>query len=80
MIKFKQGSIGTPDGKMKDIFVTAKAPNSLKDILIGGATVLAGIVYLTYTAFRNGSQAYEKAEVETLTELGLMSENEKTEE
>lgn len=34
--------------------------------------VIAGITYLTVDAFKNGSKAYEKAEVTTLKSLGLL--------
>lgn len=73
MISFKQGSITNPKtGDRKDIVVKAAAPNNLKDIVIGGGMVLAGIVYLTTTAFRNGSKKFEDAECKTLIDLDLM--------
>ena len=73
MIKFKQGGYTNPETKAyKDIVVKAAAPNSLKDALIGGSLLLAGITYLTVAAFKNGAKAMETAEVETLEELGLI--------
>lgn len=73
MINFKQGSITNPEtGVTKDIVVKAVAPNNLKDIVIGGGMVFAGIVYLTSTAFRNGSKKFEVAECKTLSDLDLM--------
>lgn len=71
MIKFKQGYIANMKGESKDIIVKAALPNKLKDIAIGGAISLVGIVYLTYTAFRNGSVAFERAEYETMEDLGI---------
>lgn len=71
MIKFKQGSISNNCGDTKDIIVKAVAPNKLKDIIIGGGAILVGIAYLTCTAFRNGSKAFDDAEIETLYYLGL---------
>ena len=71
MIKFKQGYITNMAGESKDIIVKAALPNKLKDIVIGGVISLAGIAYLTYTAFRNGSSTFEKAEYETLDALNL---------
>lgn len=71
MIKFKQGYITNMAGESKDIIVKAALPNKLKDIVIGGVISLAGIAYLTYTAFRNGSSAFEKAEYETMDALNL---------
>ena len=73
MIKIKQTSITNPTtGVTKDIVVKAVSPNNLKDILIGGGMVLAGITYLTYTAFRNGSKKFEEAELQVFSDLGLM--------
>lgn len=73
MINFKQGSITNPKtGVTKDIVVKAVAPNNLKDIIIGGGMVLVGIVYLTLTAFKNGSRKFEAAECKTLSDLDLM--------
>ena len=75
MIKFKQGSIGNVkanDGSFKDIVVKAAAPNTLRDALIGGGLVLVGITYLTVTAFKNGSKAFEKAELYTMRDCGVI--------
>ena len=72
MVKFKQGSITNISGETKDIIVKAALPNKLKDIAIGGVISLAGIAYLTYTAFRNGSSAFEQAEYETMEDLGIL--------
>ncbi len=72
MIKMKFGSIGNYEtGKWEDIVVKAAAPNSVKEILMGAGLILAGIAYLTVTAFKNGAKAYEKAEMDTLKEQGL---------
>lgn len=72
MIKFKQGYITNMAGESKDIIVKAALPNKLKDIVIGGIISLAGIAYLTYTAFRNGSAAFEQAECEAMKDLGII--------
>ena len=71
MIKFKQGYIINMAGESKDIIVKAALPNKLKDIVIGGVISLVGISYLTYTAFRNGSAAFEQAECRTMEDLGI---------
>ena len=73
MIKFKQGCIANMAGESKDIIVKAALPNKLKDIVIGGVISLVGISYLTYTAFRNGSAAFERAEYGTMEDLGIIS-------
>lgn len=76
MIKFKHGSIGNPHtGITKDVIVKTVAPNNVKDILIGGGTVLAGITYLAVTAFRNGAKAYAAAEYKVFEELDLLGTN-----
>lgn len=72
MIKFKQGTITNNRGVTKDIIVKAASPNKLKDIIIGGGAVLVGITYLTRAAFRNGSKAFDKAEIETMYDLGII--------
>jgi hypothetical protein len=74
MIKFKQGWIQKVTGEKQDIIVEAAAPNKLKDIVIGGGMALVGIIYLTYTAFRNGAKAHEAAEFKTMEDLGLLGE------
>lgn len=73
MMKLTFGSIGNYEtGKFEDIVVKATFPNSLKDILIGGGAITAGIVWLTVTAFKNGARAYEKAEMATLQKQSLI--------
>lgn len=72
MIKFKHGWIGNQDGEQFDIVVRAAAPNKLKDALIGGSMVMAGIAYLTYAAFRNGAKAFERAELYAMKDAGII--------
>ena len=73
MIKMNFGAIGNYEtGKYEDIVVRAVIPNNIKDILIGGGAVMAGIIYLTVTAFKNGARAYEKAEFDTLEKQNLI--------
>lgn len=72
MIKFKQGYLKNQDGVQKDIIVKAAATNGLKDVLIGGGLVVVGIAYLTYTAFKRGSKAFEIAEFNTMVDLGII--------
>lgn len=76
MIKFKQGWIGTPGGKTRDIIVQSKAPNSLVDTIIGYGAVLLGITYLTVKSFKNGSEAHEEAEYRAMDELELLTKKE----
>lgn len=73
MIKINRGSVTSIDGsKEADIIVKAAAPNDLKQILIGGGTVLVGIIYLTVSAFKRGAKAYESAELNALADIGAM--------
>ena len=73
MIKFKQGRIGTYEGESKDIEVKALSANSVTETLIGVGLILVGVSYLTNTAFKNGSKAFEEAEYKTLDDLGLLT-------
>ena len=73
MIKFKQGRIGTYEGESKDIEVKALSANSMTETLIGVGLILVGVSYLTNTAFKNGSKAFEEAEYKTLDDLGLLT-------
>jgi hypothetical protein len=73
MIKFKQGSVGNINtGETVDIVVKSWSPNSLRDILIGGAIVISGIAYLTVSAFKNGCCKMEEAEFTALTKAGCV--------
>lgn len=74
MIKFTRGNIVGEDGIAHDIVVKAAAPNKLKDALIGGGMVMAGIAYLTYTAFRNGAKAFEWAEWQAMYDAKVVFE------
>ena len=75
MIRFKQGYIiDEVTGKVKDIVVKAAAPNTFRDVLIGGGLVCAGIAYLTVTAFKHGAKTFDDAHFQTLSDLGLVSE------
>ena len=76
MIKFTRGSVTNPTtGVTKDIVVKSMTSNNLKDILIGGGIVLAGITYLTVTAFQNGAKKFEAAELKALSDAGLLRSN-----
>lgn len=74
MIKSIYGPITNPKtGESKDIIVNAITSKNLKDVLIGGGIVLVGVVYLTLSTFKNGTNAFEEAEYETLKELNLFT-------
>ena len=79
MIKIKTGTtLGgvTEAGHItKEIVIPAHRVLSLKDCLIGGGVVLAGIAYLTYTAFSSGAKAFELAEMRTMKDCGIISDD-----
>lgn len=74
MIMYKGGPIINPKtNRSENVNVRlSNSKNGLKDLLIGGGLVLAGMAYLTITTFRNGAQAFEDAEVNTLDNLDLL--------
>lgn len=74
MIKFKQGGVTSQDGKTVDIVVKSLLPNTIRDTLIGATLVGVGIAYLTVTAFKNGSEMFEQAELKALYEAGIISD------
>lgn len=75
MIIYKSGPIDNLKGASKYIDVRfSDSKNGLRDILIGGGLVLMGVAYLTVTSFRNGAQAFESAEYDTMDELGLFKD------
>lgn len=75
MIMYKGGPIINPKtNRSENVNVRlSNSKNGLKDLLIGGGLVLAGMACLTITAFRNGAQAFEDAEVDTLDNLDLLT-------
>ena len=62
----------TNTGEKKDIVVETGSPVSAKDVIVGGTLIVAGIWYLLGKAFKNGCKEYNKAEMETLDDLGLL--------
>lgn len=74
-MKMDYGYVTNPKtGVSKNIIVKAVTPNTIRDTLIGGGIVLLGIAYLTVTAFKNGSNKFEAAEMQTLMDAGLINE------
>lgn len=74
MIKFVLGNITNPrTNQTKEVIVKALAPNNIKQTLIGGGLILAGVIYLTSTSFTNGAKAFNIAEYNTLKDLDLIN-------
>lgn len=71
-MKFKQGEIKAGTYDWEDIIVTAKAPNKVKEVLIGGGLIISGVTYLTYKAFRNGATAFDDAQTGVLMKMGCI--------
>lgn len=76
MLKIKTGSMfGGPGSNVADheVVIPVKFPIGVKDALIGSGMVLAGIAYIAYTTFMNGAKAFEKEELYTMREAGIIS-------
>lgn len=72
-MKFKQGWVkNSKTGATKDIIVKCKIPNSVFELLLGGGAIVGGVILLTTGAFKNGSKAFEKAELEALNNAELL--------
>lgn len=52
--------------------MTAKAPNKVKEVLIGGGLIISGVSYLTYKAFRNGASAFDDAQTDALKKINAI--------
>lgn len=75
MIKIKTGStFGTPGSDVadKEVVIPVSSPISLKDALIGGSIIMAGIIYLTCAAFDKGAKAFEREELYTMRNAGII--------
>lgn len=78
MIKINCGDVTNPKtGVKKEIVVKTLAPNSIKNVLIGGGLVFVGVAYLTLNAFKNGVKKHEIAEIKALKSADLLKENSK---
>lgn len=78
MIKIKTGSMFGGPGTNKcdhEVVIPVSSTFGLKDALIGGGLVLMGITYLTCAAFMNGAKAFERAELYTMREAGIIDWN-----
>lgn len=74
-MKFNLGNVVSMDGKKSsDIIVKAKLPNQIKEILVGGGLIVGGIIYLTTTAFYNGSLVFDEAEMKALDNIGALKD------
>ena len=74
-MKIKFGDLVRVDGSAtEEIIVKSALPNKAKDILIGGGITLVGVVYLCYTAFKNGVDKTAKAEQRACKNAGYLNE------
>lgn len=72
-VKFRQGRVRATDNyDWQEIIVTAKAPNKVKEVLIGGGLIISGVSYLTYKAFRNGASAFDDAQTDALKKINVI--------
>lgn len=75
MIKLRTGALfGGPgtDVAETEVVIPVSSPIGLRDALIGGGMVVAGIAYLTYTAFSNGAKAFERGELYTMRDCKII--------
>lgn len=72
MIKFNLGSLTNTDGETKDIIVQTNSPVPVKDLTIGVTAIAFGVLYLIRSAFKNGANAYCKAEYDTMKDLKII--------
>ena len=72
-MKFRQGRVSATDNyDWQEIIVTTKAPNKVKEVLIGGGLIISGVSYLTYKAFRNGASAFDDAQTDALKKINVI--------
>lgn len=71
-MKLKFGPITSQSGHSEFIEVNPFNKSTLKNFMIGGALITAGIGYICYTQFLNGAKSYELAEFETMETLGII--------
>lgn len=75
MFTFTKGSITNPvTNATADIVVKALNSKSIRDLIIGGAMSILGMVYLAYSSIRNGADAMNEAELNAMYEVGVIDE------
>lgn len=52
--------------------MTAKAPNKVKEVLIGGGLIISWVSYLTYKAFGNGASTFNDAQTDALKKINVI--------
>lgn len=72
MIINKGSVTNSKTGVTKDITIKTVNANTLKEMFIGLFIVAVGITYLTDAAFKNGVNAFEKAEFKALSDAGII--------
>lgn len=72
-MKINQNWIQNNEGVRKDIIVKGLTMAINKEVMIGSALFVIGSVLITRGVFRNGVNAYEKAEYKTMEELGIFT-------
>lgn len=75
MIKIKTGStFGKPGSDVadKEVVIPVSSPIGLKDVLIGDGIITAGVIYLICAAFDKGAKAFEREELYTMRDAGII--------
>lgn len=65
------GYIKNAEGVQKDILVKYHGPK-IKDMVIGGSLITAGVIWMCRNAFFNGADNYYDAEFKVQNDLGLI--------
>lgn len=73
MFKYFYGPITNPEtNESKSIEVNLLSASNAKDTAIGMGLILLGGIYLCVSMFKNGSNAFEQSELQTLDDLHLI--------
>lgn len=62
-------------GETRDIVFKYFTKKSVKNILIGGGIMLAGLIYTAITCFHDGGKTFDMAEYDAMRELGIIDDD-----
>lgn len=73
-MKYNTGSeISTNDGsKKREVIINTKDVVDPKALIVGMALIIGGIACIVRSSFKKGADAFEQAEFETLTDIGVI--------
>lgn len=77
-MKISFGPIANPNTGVKmDIVCEHTTGMLVKDLLVGGAFMVIGAMYIAKKSFIRGAKSYDSAEVNVLEKLGLILDEQK---